>query len=132
MLEADAPGMLKGRPVSVTNMYKEDFRTHDEYQYRIKDKELLEVAKLNELKRARLMIDDDANPLVADMGGFSALFFAAQNGHADMCRLLIKHGATFPDEGSEKGLQLKGYCIYYGHTEALALLEQAWAAARGQ
>lgn len=30
--------MVRGMPVSVTNLYNEDFRTHDEYQYRIKDK----------------------------------------------------------------------------------------------
>ena len=155
MALADTPDMLRGRPVSHTNMYNEDYRTHDEYQYRIKDKvrmrtqrikkfralwkmltffiapqELLEAAKKNEMKRARLMIDDQANPLVADMGGFTALYFAALNGHADMCRLLMEHGATFPEEGSEKGVQLKGYCLFYEHAEALALLEAAWAAAR--
>ena len=82
------------------------------------------------MKRARLMIDDDANPRVADMGGFSAIYFAALNGHADMCRLLAKHGATFPEEGSEMGTQLKGYCTFYGHAEAMQLLEDAWASAR--
>ena len=82
------------------------------------------------MKRARLMIDDGANPHVADMGGFSALYFAALNGHVDMCRLLLSHGAAFPDEGSEKGVQLKGYCTFYGHAEALQLLEDAWASAR--
>ena len=72
------------------------------------------------------MIDDEANPCVADMGGFSALYFAAMNGHTDMCRLLMQHGATFPEVGSEKGVQLKGYLTYYGHSAALELLEAAW------
>ena len=79
------------------------------------------------MKRARIMIDDEANPLVADMGGFSALYFAALNGHADMCKLLMSHGATFPDADSEKGIQLKGYCVVYGHAEVLSLLEAAWS-----
>ena len=92
--------------------------------------ELLEAAKNGEMKRARLMIDDGANPSVADMGGFSALYFAALQGHPDMCQLLMKKGATFPEEGSELGTQLKLSCEYYGRTEPLALLEAAWAAAR--
>lgn len=91
--------------------------------------ELLDAAKKNEIKRARLMIDDDANPCVADMGGFSALYFAALQGHPDMCKLLMKHGATFPEEGSELGAQLKLSCQYYGRAEPLALLEAAWLAA---
>ena len=76
------------------------------------------------------MLDDDANPCVGDMGGFTAVYFAAMNGHVDMCQLLMSRGATLPDEGSEKGVQLKGYCTYYEHTAALALLESTWAAAR--
>ena len=80
------------------------------------------------MKRVRLMIDDGANVRTCDMGGFSALYFAALNGHADMCRLLMKHGATFPAADEEKGKQLKGYITYYGHAETLELLEAAWAA----
>jgi hypothetical protein len=93
------------------------------------DQELMDVAKANQMKRARLMMDDQANPSVADMGGFSALFFAAMNGHSDMCRLLMSRGATFPEKDSEKGIQLKGYCTFYGHAETLALMEATWAAA---
>ena len=153
MVVGDTDDFLRGLPVSMSNLYKEDYRTHDEYQYRIKDKvcgsmdlllpqvgcdvdviriaapqELLDAAKNNEMKRARLMIDDQANASVADMGGFSALYFAALNGHVDMCRLLMRHGATFPEKDSEKGIQLKGYCTFYGHKEALELLEASWRA----
>ena len=38
MVSGDTDDMLRGMPVSHTNLYKEDYRTHDEYQYRIKDK----------------------------------------------------------------------------------------------
>ena len=92
--------------------------------------ELLEAAKRNEMKRVRLMIDDDANPCVADLGGFTALYFAALNGHVDMCQLLMRHGATFPEESSERGVQLRGYCVVYGHAAVLELLDGAWASAR--
>lgn len=82
------------------------------------------------MKRARLMLDDRADAKVCDMGGFSAVYFAALNGHVNMCRLLMKHGATLPEEESEIGVQLKGYCTFYGHAEALELLESTWAASR--
>jgi hypothetical protein len=38
MVVGDTDDMLRGMPVSMTNLYQEDYRTHDEYQYRIKDK----------------------------------------------------------------------------------------------
>ena len=64
---------------------------------------------------------DDALPLVLER------LAAALNGHADMCKLLMSHGATFPEADSEKGIQLKGYCVVYGHAEVLSLLETAWS-----
>ena len=38
MVVGDTEDFLRGRPVSLTNLYKEEHRTHDEYQFRIKDK----------------------------------------------------------------------------------------------
>ena len=38
MVVGDTEDFLRGRPVSHTNLYKEEHRTHDEYQFRIKDK----------------------------------------------------------------------------------------------
>ena len=38
MVQGDTDDYVRGQPVSITNLYKEDYRTHDEYQYRIKDK----------------------------------------------------------------------------------------------
>ena len=51
MVLGDSDDHVRGMPASVRNLYIEDFRTHDEYQYRIKDKELLDAAKNNEMKR---------------------------------------------------------------------------------
>lgn len=34
----DTDDYVRGNPASHANLYVEDYRTHDEYQYRIKDK----------------------------------------------------------------------------------------------
>lgn len=126
MVAGDTPDLVRGLPASMSNLYHDTSRTHDEYQYRIKDKELLEAAKNNEMTRARLMLDDRADVNVADMGGYSAVWFAAAAGHAGVVRLLLGRGAALPEEASEDGRMLSLYCTHGRHAEVQALLRESW------
>ena len=50
MVQGDTNDMVRGMPASMTNLYHEDYRTHDEYQYKIKDKVRARLADDNEKK----------------------------------------------------------------------------------
>ena len=52
------------------------------------------AAMHNWLDAAQLLFEYNANPNVADKHGCTALYAAAQEGHAAMTRLLVEHGAN--------------------------------------
>ena len=47
----------------------------------------------NWLDAVRLLFEFNANPNVVNKDGCTALYCAAQEGHAAMTRLLVEHGA---------------------------------------
>ena len=55
---------------------------------------------------------------------FSALFFAAREGHADVVRLLLEHGAT-PDFVDADGERPIDFARQEGHSQIVRLLEDA-------
>ena len=72
------------------------------------------------------MLDDGADPNVTDLGGYSAVWFAAAAGHAALVRLLMERGALLPGQQSENGRMLALYCTHHGHGDCLELLRESW------
>ena len=94
----------------------------DEYQRRVEDTDLLEAAKAGDVARAQRLLDAGADPRAVDLGGYSAVWFAAAAGHAAMVRLLLGKGASLPAQRSEVGRQLALYCTHSAHASVLELL----------
>ena len=58
------------------------------------DKLLLNAAKAGKVEEAIAILQNGANPNVADKGGLTALMWASQNGKPDLVRALLQMGAN--------------------------------------
>lgn len=62
----------------------------DEYGYT----PLIQATIINSMPKTNLLLDAQANIDFTDLTGRTALFWAADNSNADLCRLLLKYGAN--------------------------------------
>ena len=90
--------------------------------------ELTEAAMIGDMEATRFLLDQGANPNIPDPFGDAALFHAANNGHADVARLLLERGA---DAGADvnvrnaHGWTALNYAVYKGHESVADLLRAA-------
>lgn len=55
---------------------------------------LIEAVCANKIKNCKLLLKNGANLEIKDKGGRTALTHAALYGHAEICNLLLDHGAN--------------------------------------
>src|SRR3989339_207408 len=55
---------------------------------------LIETAIVNDIEKAKLILEHNADPNFKDLTGGTALHWAVENSHLELCRLLLKRGAN--------------------------------------
>ncbi|XP_046852481.1 ankyrin repeat domain-containing protein 39-like isoform X2 [Xenia sp. Carnegie-2017] len=74
--------------------------------------------------RVQKHLEKNSCPDIVDSAGYTALHYAARNGHIDVCRLLLRHGAN-PNCETRAGRATPLHrAAYGGHLEIVKLLVQ--------
>lgn len=79
------------------------------------------ASKEGDMQIVRALLDQGADPSLADMDGQTPLSTASNNGHAGVVKLLIESGADL-DIASNDGWTPISMACYHGHTEVVRLL----------
>ena len=86
--------------------------------------DLIDAARINNLKRVRLLVEQGADKDKGDSNGKTPLFWASDHGHFEMTQCLVEQGATL-DKANNNGWTPLFIAAAAGHLEVSRfLLEQ--------
>ena len=81
----------------------------------------------NVIKCLKVLIDGGANINQKNLSvGWTAVHYAAYEGHADILRMLIAHGAI-PDLPDTSGDTAQSYAVEWENSECISILKEAMA-----
>ena len=81
----------------------------------------------NVIKCLKVLIDGGANVNQKNLSvGWTAVHYAAYEGHADILRMLIAHGAI-PDLPDTSGDTAQSYAVEWENSECISILKEAMA-----
>ena len=86
---------------------------------------LFDVARIGDVKRCQLLIEQGAIVHATDWFGWTPLHLAASEGHPDVCRLLLERGASVNAATNRYGITPLHDAAANGHDEVCQLLIQA-------
>ncbi|KAI0230268.1 hypothetical protein LSAT2_019349 [Lamellibrachia satsuma] len=96
-------------------------QTLDELDF---DRGIWSAALNGDEKKVSEQLDKRVNPDVRDSAGYTALHYAARNGHCGVCRLLLEAGASVDAQTRSGEVTPLHRASYSGHINIVSLLIQ--------
>ena len=123
----DALQLVRANRLDLIQRYLEQGSDMDNLDPTTKRSAIMEAARLRRVGAARLLLGYACRVHLKDVDGWTALHYAASQGDAEICQLLLDVGAQL-DEYSNTGSTPLSLAAHCGHTDAVICLLNSWAA----